>query len=263
MHPARGWDHHQRPLPRTQPPPPDLPTHGPPTIRHTAMHQRLCIPVWCDQHPTTRCPSAPQSSPPSGHIPAVEVGTTLLTSSRTLPPTSPATELLVAADLITKLEQGPAGARDPAAPPLAHHSLDSALSAAQRAQAGAFAALLTTKLQPALLHATWVAQHSFTRFTRVSFGRDLPFPLSFLVPWGIRRSLMQLDMFRGVGDAVTDDALVADATAACRALAAQLATGKGYLLNDEPCSVDALLYGYLVYVLVAPVVPPVLRDVVR
>ena len=248
--------HHHRPRP-----PPDLPAHGPCAIHHTTMHLRYRLPIRCASH---------HPPPPShivvitGHLPAVEVGPALLTPSRITLPASPATELLVAADLVTKLEQGPAGARDPSAPPLAPHSLDNALSSAHRAQAGAFAALLATKLQPALLHATWIAHPSFTRYTRDSFGRDLPFPLSYLVPWGMRRSLLQLDVFRGVsGDPASADTLVADAAAACRAIAAQLAAGKGFLLGDEPCSVDALLYGYLLYALVAPVIPPALRDVVR
>lgn len=197
----------------------------------------------------------------------MEIGSTLITPA--LPPgtwshTAPTTELLVAADLIRKLERGPTMQGPSTDAPSAPSALDGVLSAAHRAQADAFAALLTARLQPATLYATWVASHGFRKYTRVAYGRDLPLPLSYIVPWGIRRAVLQEPCFRGGDGQAVADAVYGDAAMAYAAIAAQLDAVQGdYLFGEEPSSTDALLYGYLLYHLVAPVMPPELQDKVQ
>ncbi len=199
----------------------------------------------------------------TGYLPAVEVGSTLLTPTPppgTQPHTAPTTELLVATDIIRKLERGPTAQGPSTDTHSAPSALDGILSAAHRAQADAFAALLVARLQPATLYATWVESHAFRTYTRAAYGRDLPLPLSFIVPWGIRRAVLTHD-FRGAYGKAVGDAVYGDAAMAYAAFAAQMDAVQGdYLFGEEPSSVDALLYGHLVYHLVSPVMPPELRD---
>ena len=83
-----------------------------------------------------------------------------------------------------------------AAPPLPRPcllqvvDLDRGLTASQKAEAAAFAALVEAKLQPALVYTTWVEGDAFAQHTRGAYGAGLPFPLSFFIPRAQRRAVL-------------------------------------------------------------------------
>lgn len=55
-----------------------------------------------------------------------------------------------------------------------------------------------------------------------------------------------------------------DGCAAIKAVRDRLTAGDGhYLFGKRPCSLDAKLYGLLTYILSAPIVAPVLKDLVK
>ena len=67
--------------------------------------------------------------------------------------------------------------------------LDRGLTASQKAEAAAFAALVEAKLHPALMYTTWVEGDAFAQHTRSAYGAGLPFPLSFFIPRAQRKAV--------------------------------------------------------------------------
>lgn len=77
----------------------------------------------------------------------------------------------------------------PSLPSVQVVDLDRGLTASQRAEAAAFAALVEGKLQPALLYGAWCEAAPFGAHTRPAYGAGLPFPLSQWAPRATRKAL--------------------------------------------------------------------------
>ncbi|KAL4440053.1 hypothetical protein ABPG75_003054 [Micractinium tetrahymenae] len=133
--------------------------------------------------------------------------------------------------------------------------LDRGLTASQRAEAAAYAALLEGKLQPALLYGAWCEAGPFAAHTRPAYGAGLPFPLSQWAPRATRKAL-------AAHFAATPAAAIYQGAAeALDALALRLGSGHpspegGFFFGPQPSSLDAALYACLAFLRGAPVVHP-------
>jgi metaxin len=85
-----------------------------------------------------------------------------------------------------------------------------------------------------------------------------PFPLNLLMPWHARR-----EVARRYVD-TPGEAIYAGALAALKALTERLRSSVGrYLMGDTPCSLDALVFGHLLFLRSSPCAAPVLQSAVR
>lgn len=99
-----------------------------------------------------------------------------------------------AGDLVDLAALAAIGMHEQCAPPPRHAQvvdLDRGLTAAQRAEAAAFAALVEAKLRPAIAHTTWCEAGAFAQHTAPAYGAGLPFPLSYFVPRSQRKAVAQ------------------------------------------------------------------------
>ncbi|KXZ56862.1 hypothetical protein GPECTOR_1g778 [Gonium pectorale] len=131
--------------------------------------------------------------------------------------------------------------------------LDAHLSLGQRADMLAFSALIDSRLALATTLTTWCEPRGFKEHKAAAYGNNLPFPLSYLIPWSKQREVQKrfpqhTDMEQVYSGAVQ----VLDA------LADRLrATGGAFFFGNEPTSLDALLAGHLMYYRMSPAVAPV------
>lgn len=183
------------------------------------------------------CSSDSQS--PTGRLPALEAGPTLVGLAPVKCPYTPAEEEAAAGALLSYLRES---VRD----------LDQGLTGEAKGEAVAFRSLLQTSLLPALVYSAWSEQEAYSNHMQPAVGAQLPFPLSYITPAMHRRAVRQA--FRTTGEQV-----YATAAAALDAFAAKLAGGGGYLLGSSPSTIDAQLYGCLTYLRSAPVVHPQLH----
>jgi len=135
--------------------------------------------------------------------------------------------------------------------------LDAPLSPAQRADAAALCALITSRLDPATLATTWIEPGGYAALRAAVYAPALPWPLSRAVPWQERQR--QLARLRGLDPAAAYEAAVG----ALAVLDERLSSGPGpYLLGARPCTADALLFGHAAFWRRSPVAAPVLRAAV-
>uniref|UniRef100_A0A383WGR9 Metaxin n=2 Tax=Tetradesmus obliquus TaxID=3088 RepID=A0A383WGR9_TETOB len=182
------------------------------------------------------CQECSSSSTPTGVIPALDLGSEV-------PAASEAGDLAAARAIIAALAASGAG------------DLDAWLAPPQRAELLAFATLLQAKLDTATHYTTWIEKRGFGEFRKAAYGSQLPFPLSYIVPWSQRNEMAKLlgaiDGFKAYQGAVEVLSAVAD----------RLRASPGrFFFGDRPSSLDALLFGHLAFYRHSPVAAPVLRD---
>eukprot|EP00877_Chromochloris_zofingiensis_P010751 jgi/Chrzof1/592/Cz01g21160.t1 len=133
-------------------------------------------------------------------------------------------------------------------------NIDTSLTAAQRADAMAFANLIHGKLDPATQYTTWCETRGFKEFRKAAYSSQ-PFPLSWIVPWtqqrGMAKQLQNIDGFQAYQDAVETLAAIANRLRA--------STGP-FFFGNAPSSVDALLFGHLAFYRHSPIAAPILRE---
>eukprot|EP00879_Flechtneria_rotunda_P027958 GHRR01030027.1.p1 GENE.GHRR01030027.1~~GHRR01030027.1.p1 ORF type:complete len:290 (+),score=92.71 GHRR01030027.1:192-1061(+) len=176
------------------------------------------------------------SSTPTGVIPALDTGSEV-------PAASDAGDLAAARAIIAHLAKS--GLAD----------LDAKLSPPQRAELLAFTSLVQSTLDIATHYTTWVEQRGYREFRKAAYGNRLPFPLNYIVPWSQRNEMLKLlgniDGFKAYQAAV--DTLYA--------LADRLRASPGrFFFGPTPSSLDALLFGHLIFYRHSSVAAPVLRD---
>lgn len=83
--------------------------------------------------------------------------------------------------------------------PSKHHArqlqitdVDVHLGQTARAQLTAFVSMVTSKVFPALLHATWVDNGAYSKHTSREYFQGLPFPLSWTQPRFTRRAIVTM-----------------------------------------------------------------------
>lgn len=138
-------------------------------------------------------------------------------------------------------------------------ALQAHLTAAQRADGVALAALLDERFRDALLHFQWANDDNFDHVTRKVLGTALPFPLGYFVRGRRRRQVQQ-----HLSDAELTDAVLARSVAesVCSAVSLRLGSGP-FLFGERASSLDAIAFGYLAVALHAPLPDTTLRDCVQ
>jgi hypothetical protein len=157
------------------------------------------------------------SASPTGQVPALDTSEDLVGADAGAPP---ADDLAAAKAQLAYLRRTAV-------------DLDRWLSASQRAEALAFAALIETKLQPALVYSTWCEPAAYAAHTRPAYGAALPFPLSFLLPRAQRKAVAAR-----LAGAAPAGRVYAEAEAALDAIAARMAanTSGGFFFGAQPSS---------------------------
>ena len=70
------------------------------------------------------------------------------------------------------------------------YNLDSRLSPSERADSSAYIALITERLNVALMHSWWADERNYDSVIRTEFASRLPVPLCFYMPWSMRRRML-------------------------------------------------------------------------
>ncbi|GMH36476.1 hypothetical protein BSKO_04344 [Bryopsis sp. KO-2023] len=132
--------------------------------------------------------------------------------------------------------------------------VDAHLTNAQRAVAGALVRLVESDLEPATISAAWIEAEGYREY-RKAYAGPLPFPLNHMVP------LEQRFKMRRKFKDVTPGEIYGAAEAAIDCIAHFLGGNPDFPFSfgETPCSLDAVLYGHLLFYNLAPVVAPVLQ----
>jgi metaxin len=128
------------------------------------------------------------------------------------------------------------------------------LSARERADAAAYASLVTDALAPALLHAFWLDTDNY-KVVQPAYAARLPFPLSIYHPWQIQRRTYAFLARRGLARPADSHA---GAVRALDALSVRLGA-LPYFAGERPGSLDAVAFAYLVTIQRAPLPSDALR----
>jgi metaxin len=136
-----------------------------------------------------------------------------------------------------------------------NYGIDRDLTAIQSSDCLAFSALIKKKLLPAVLYVWWVDSKSYVEFTRPWYASVLPFPLGMYVPLRKRNAcIARLQATYGddyFGDTSRESKIMRDAKECLNLLSANLGD-KNYFFGSKPSSLDALVFGYIVSLLQAP-----------
>lgn len=141
-----------------------------------------------------------------------------------------------------------------------NYSADYNLSPKQIAEANAFTQLIEEKLDPAWKYILWIDTKNHVEFTRVWYGKHLPFPLGLYYPNKYEKEAVKLieSLFAQYGeyDEIGNDTVVETAVyqraQECLTLLSNRLGDNQYMFGRSPCSVDAVLYAYLAPLLKAP-----------
>jgi metaxin len=125
--------------------------------------------------------------------------------------------------------------------------LDGELTPTQKVEFFAYDSYLRSRLYPSLLHTLWIDNHNYNTVTHHWYTTKLYFP------WNLfylekRRKFAQ-NYLKTVGK--TENELTKEALQTLNLLSSKLGDNK-YFCGDKPCSVDALIFGYLAPLLKLP-----------
>ena len=126
----------------------------------------------------------------------------------------------------------------------------------------AFAQLMDEKLKPALLYAFWVDTKNLTQLTRPWYAKKLGVPQCFYYPGryaahacAVIESRVGVDADE-VYRADVETAIYRDAQECLTILSRRLGETNPYFFGKAPSSADAIMYGYLAFLLKAPLPNP-------
>uniref|UniRef100_A0A1I8BHV8 GST C-terminal domain-containing protein n=1 Tax=Meloidogyne hapla TaxID=6305 RepID=A0A1I8BHV8_MELHA len=125
--------------------------------------------------------------------------------------------------------------------------LDNDLVPSQLCDFDAYSALLKQKIRPALLQTFWLDKYNYNSIIHNCYTQHLIFPYG----------LYYMEKKRSKADAVVKSTrkslqqITMDAIQALNMLSAKLSDNK-YFCGDKPCSLDALIFGYLAPLLKTP-----------
>jgi len=134
--------------------------------------------------------------------------------------------------------------------------LDTQLTPQQKAQALALQRMLEEHLYWTVLYSRWVEPANWLILKQEFFGK-LPFPLQKLIPALIRKRVIKDLHAHGTGRHSSQELYqlgLADLAAVQATLADQ-----AYVLGQEPTSIDASVYAFLVNIMEVPIASP-LKD---
>lgn len=121
------------------------------------------------------------------------------------------------------------------------------------AESTAFATLVTARFGPARLYEFYLNDKNYADIYHTLLEKDSSFPLNHVLPFLKRREIKaQLKDRR-------PDALYFDAGIALAALSTRLGERNKFFYGDQPCVLDAIVFGYLAPVLYIPLPSTELR----
>lgn len=125
---------------------------------------------------------------------------------------------------------------------------DVELTVNEKADIIAYKALLKDKLAPALLYVLWWEERNYTGFTRPWFAKRLPFPLNYYIPGKMQRAAVEeIKSVYEYEDATDEqrETLVYKGAQECIVLLSQRLGNRDFFFGKSPCSIDAIVFGYL------------------
>ncbi|KAK3586669.1 hypothetical protein CHS0354_001281 [Potamilus streckersoni] len=132
---------------------------------------------------------------------------------------------------------------------------DSNLTEKEGADVIAFCALLSEKLQPALLYSWWIDSKTYIDLTRPWYAKASPFPLNYYVPGKWQRHASCKVYHQKGGDGIEDwevEAKVLKEAKECLNNLSYKLGDQDFFFGDLPSSLDAIVFGYLAPILKAP-----------
>ncbi len=131
--------------------------------------------------------------------------------------------------------------------------VDGWMDAGQRAVALAWQRLLEEHLYWAVIHTRWIEPQGWA-LTRSAFFAGLPVPLCWVVPPLARHGMAKALHSQGMGRHSREEIHALG----CRDLTAlaDFLGDKPYLMGEQPCSLDAVAYGFLANLLWVPLDSP-------
>uniref|UniRef100_A0A7E4W2J1 Metaxin n=1 Tax=Panagrellus redivivus TaxID=6233 RepID=A0A7E4W2J1_PANRE len=125
--------------------------------------------------------------------------------------------------------------------------LDGDLTQVQRSDFLSYASYLRTQLYPALLQTMWVDNSNYSTVTQYWFTSKMSFPWNM---WYVESRRQFAKDYLATIDRTEGD-ILKDALKVLNNLSAKLGDSK-YFTGDKPCSLDALIFGYLAPLLKFP-----------
>lgn len=105
----------------------------------------------------------------------------------------------------------------------------------------AWTSLVQNRLVNSQLYNMWAERSNYDEVTSMVYTRTMPFPLSLLLPARHKRNVM----YQLTSAGFADERLAYEEAARCyKAISHKLGTNR-YMMGDEPCSLDAVVFGFL------------------
>lgn len=127
------------------------------------------------------------------------------------------------------------------------HDCDNALTSAQVADVTAWNHYVINKLTPALTYMKWRHEENYRNNTRKYWLSQLPFPIGFYLvdKWKREADKYLAALFdSSLSDEALQQHLYSEAEKCLSSVAKRLADSN-YMAGSAPCSLDAVLYGFL------------------
>ncbi|GIY25286.1 metaxin-1 [Caerostris darwini] len=136
-----------------------------------------------------------------------------------------------------------------------NYNADGDLTSIQCSDIIAYTALLRDKLYPALLYIWWVDEKNYIELTRPWYAKVLHFPLNYFLPGHQQRAAQETinNLWNSdlIEDAQKETALYKDAQECLNLLSYRLGNNE-FFCGKNPCSLDAIVFGFLAPLLKAP-----------
>ncbi|XP_054720227.1 metaxin-1-like isoform X2 [Uloborus diversus] len=144
-----------------------------------------------------------------------------------------------------------------------NYSADAELTPKQCADIIAYTALLRDKLYPALLYVWWVEDKNYCELTRPWYAKALSFPLNYFLPGhqqrAARKNINNLWSCDLIDESQKETSIYKDARECLNLLSYRLGDNE-YFFGKNPCSLDAIVFGFLAPLLKAPFPNPALKN---
>lgn len=136
-----------------------------------------------------------------------------------------------------------------------NYNADDGLSPRQCSDIIAYTALLRDKLYPALLYLWWVDEKNYTELTRPWYAKVLRFPLNYFLPGrqqrAARKTISALWNSEDMLEVQVEASVFKDAQECLNLLSHRLGENE-FFFGKNPCSLDAIVFGFLAPLLKAP-----------
>ncbi|KAG8194121.1 hypothetical protein JTE90_003059 [Oedothorax gibbosus] len=136
-----------------------------------------------------------------------------------------------------------------------NYNADGDLTPKQCGDIIAYTALLRDKLYPALLHIWWIHEKNYVQVTRPWYAKVLRFPLNYFLPGHQRRAAQATIDNQWTSDLIKEaerEQIIYKDAQECLNLLSYRLGDNDYFFGNNPCSLDAIVFGFLAPLLKAP-----------